>query len=236
MDINEPIAEIARVAMNTEIADRYQLFKNKVENEPEQRHKYPHPSLHFYTSQLHNHRVRTGQKIEIIFTLKPVEERHRWWSSVSCQDLSHMPSSVKCILPSNLDKVGDLGDFGEIDNDDDAYDSSWELIDELISYACNGYEIYSIRFADQVLFKRFRDHGDVIAIFPNLRHSTELLMSYMHIGQHSGCSPELLDGDCDLTELATLDEYTPLLRELSDIGYKLQVLNCEEVHNECPSS
>lgn len=71
-------------------------------------------------------------------------------------------------------------------------------------------------------FRKFPE-GDVIAIwkeesvmFPNYRSWA----SYMHIGQHSECSPELVS---DLVA-ASEQEYLPLKKELEAIGYSVNVL------------
>ena len=71
--------------------------------------------------------------------------------------------------------------------------------------------------ATLVIFRKFVEGGDVIAIFPEIPN--DLMgydrMSYQHIGQHGGC------GDIvDITTLATPEEYAPLLRELGRIGYE----------------
>ena len=73
----------------------------------------------------------------------------------------------------------------------------------------------------KVIFKKFSE-GDIIAIFPEMGKWDYKgnLVSYMHFGQHGGCSPELLN---DL-ETAYFHEYEALYKELIDIiGYKLQV-------------
>ena len=72
---------------------------------------------------------------------------------------------------------------------------------------------------EQVIFKVFQD--EVVAIFPNLKYSnfSNLLTCYAHIGQHSGCSPELLK----CTD-ATFEQYESLLNELNNDHY---IYNCE---------
>jgi hypothetical protein len=72
----------------------------------------------------------------------------------------------------------------------------------------------------KVVFKMLQD--EVIAIFPNNLYNEELygktmVDSYMHIGQHSACSVELLDGLQDASE----EQYKDLKNELQTIGYKL---------------
>ena len=71
--------------------------------------------------------------------------------------------------------------------------------------------------ATLVIFRKFVEGGDVIAIFPEIPN--DLMgyerMSYQHIGQHGGC------GDIvDITTPATPEEYASLLRELGRIGYE----------------
>ena len=69
-----------------------------------------------------------------------------------------------------------------------------------------------------VIFRKFRDDGSVIAIFPSVTWNLDpdVCMSYMHVGQHGSCSVRI----SSRTDLATLAEYDGLLRELYRIGYK----------------
>jgi len=74
----------------------------------------------------------------------------------------------------------------------------------------------------KVVFKMIGD--EVIAIFPNNLYSEVLygntmVDSYMHIGQHSACSVELLDGLQDASE----EQYKDLKIELEEIGYNLDM-------------
>jgi hypothetical protein len=77
--------------------------------------------------------------------------------------------------------------------------------------------------SDLVTFRKFPD-GAVIALFPKLFegqdiHGRPFISSYMHIGQHSGASDDLIS---DLSP-ATVDEYSNLKAELTSIGYDLEV-------------
>lgn len=74
----------------------------------------------------------------------------------------------------------------------------------------------------KVMFKIIDD--EVIAIFPDNIYNKKLygkkmVDSYMHIGQHSGCSVELIDELQD----ASFDQYKNLKNELETIGYKLNL-------------
>ena len=74
----------------------------------------------------------------------------------------------------------------------------------------------------QVIFFKEKD-GEVFAYFPDLTaDSRGNKTSYSHIGQHSVCSKEYLIG----RELATPEEYAPLVRELRGQGYPdLEIVN-----------
>lgn len=68
-----------------------------------------------------------------------------------------------------------------------------------------------------VCFRKF-DNGDIIALFPNEPYDLEgNIMSYMHIGQHSGASPELVDE----LEPTNGTEHYKLWTELLTLGYVL---------------
>ena len=74
----------------------------------------------------------------------------------------------------------------------------------------------------KVVFKKFMD--EVVAIFPNILYSevlygNEMITCYMHIGQHSACSVELLDELEDASE----EQYKDLKIELEEIGYNLEL-------------
>lgn len=78
-----------------------------------------------------------------------------------------------------------------------------------------------IKNDDTVEFKIIE--GEIIAIFPGNIWSMDddgnpQYTSYMHVGQHGGCSPELL------SELptATPEQAEPLRLELVGIGYSIE--------------
>ena len=71
-----------------------------------------------------------------------------------------------------------------------------------------------------VIFKK-REDGQIIALFPD-DDPLDLhgnITSYMHVGQHSGASPDLLFE----LESASPEEYKDLKEELESIGYKLKI-------------
>jgi predicted nuclease of restriction endonuclease-like RecB superfamily len=72
----------------------------------------------------------------------------------------------------------------------------------------------------KVIFKILND--EIIAIFPNELYNKRLygktlVNSYMHIGQHSACSKELINE----LKNATIKQYKELKTELEQIGYNL---------------
>jgi len=77
----------------------------------------------------------------------------------------------------------------------------------------------------KVIFKMLE--GEVIALFPQEVNevNSRWIMSYMHIGQHSDASKDLLQELPD----ATPDQYSDLKKELETLGYQLQILNLQGV-------
>lgn len=73
---------------------------------------------------------------------------------------------------------------------------------------------------DRVIFRKWKDTGEIIAFIPEAPANYGMCLSYMHIGQH---------GEADyyyclsITIPATPDEYKNLLEELQSIGYDLTV-------------
>lgn len=73
----------------------------------------------------------------------------------------------------------------------------------------------------RVVFRIWRDTGEVIAFFPDVPADKKYMMSYMHIGQHGEADYQYLIKE---TSLATPAEYKPLKEELESIGYHLRVV------------
>jgi len=74
-----------------------------------------------------------------------------------------------------------------------------------------------------VIFRKWKSDGSIIAIFPFEAWSGPYdCASYMHVGQHGGCSP-LLPSCTDLTCKPSLLETKPLQRELEGLGYSLNI-------------
>jgi len=70
----------------------------------------------------------------------------------------------------------------------------------------------------KITFVKSPEEGEICAVFVNefWDRSKTKLTSYMHIGQHAGCSPDILKN----WPLATEQEYRSLLEELNTIGYE----------------
>lgn len=78
----------------------------------------------------------------------------------------------------------------------------------------------------RVIFRKFKDDGAVIALFPDLPGDSNpaTCESYMHVGQHGAA--ELLGVIYELTFPAGPEQYAALKRELEapPYGYRLQVI------------
>lgn len=73
----------------------------------------------------------------------------------------------------------------------------------------------------EVIFRKFKD-GDIIALFPyDIQSRDGLIGSYMHVGQHSAATLNLIRE----TKLATAQEYNALKHELMSLGYKVKVIS-----------
>lgn len=75
---------------------------------------------------------------------------------------------------------------------------------------------------EPVIFRRFNQGGEVIALFPALPGTNDprTCLSYMHVGQHGACAVSL----ASVARLATETEAAPLKRELESLGYRLRPL------------
>tara|TARA_R110000824_G_scaffold392801_1_gene591449 strand:- start:1435 stop:1686 length:252 start_codon:yes stop_codon:yes gene_type:complete len=72
---------------------------------------------------------------------------------------------------------------------------------------------------DRVVFRKF-NNGQVIALLQDNLANFGMIDSYMHIGQHSEASINIIND----TKLANKSEYKTLLSELEMIGYNLRVM------------
>ncbi len=79
----------------------------------------------------------------------------------------------------------------------------------------------------KVIFRKIDD--EVIAIFPEIKNTYNTLLSYMHIGQHSGCSLFYTD----ISEPCPQEEYLSLFEELKGIYHdcKLVVRQKQRIRN-----
>jgi hypothetical protein len=76
----------------------------------------------------------------------------------------------------------------------------------------------------KVIFRKFKD-GEIVALFPEIftdtdEHNTNLIASYLQVGQHGDAEYNHVLG---FTKLATPAEYQDLARELESIGYNLDI-------------
>ena len=72
-----------------------------------------------------------------------------------------------------------------------------------------------------VVFRCWRDTGDIIALFPELAadYQGRFCDSFEHLGQHSRAD---YCGVIRATKPVSLEEATDLIRELERIGYRLK--------------
>jgi hypothetical protein len=87
---------------------------------------------------------------------------------------------------------------------------------------------------DKVIFRKWKDTGDVIALFPEQPADCagRFCNSYEHVGQHGGAD---YYGVIQQTRPASKKESAPLARELRRIGYKLQPMKraSRKMHDAC---
>jgi hypothetical protein len=84
-------------------------------------------------------------------------------------------------------------------------------------------EVYMIKDKVEtlVVFRVFKDHGDVVALFPELVLYTDgSCESYQHIGQHGAAD---YTHCIRISRAAPPKEYAALQAELNNIGYNLKI-------------
>jgi hypothetical protein len=86
--------------------------------------------------------------------------------------------------------------------------------------------------ADVVVFRKWKDNGDVIALFPDLPSdlSGKCCSSYEHIGQHSGADFHAVIRQ---TRPCPVEDSADLVTELERIGYRLRpIKRASRVHHD----
>lgn len=72
-----------------------------------------------------------------------------------------------------------------------------------------------------VVFRRWRDNGDIIALFPELPADCQgyFCDAYEHVGQHGGAG---FHGVVQATKPVSVEDAADLIQELERIGYVLR--------------
>lgn len=78
-----------------------------------------------------------------------------------------------------------------------------------------------------VVFRTWKDTGDVIALFPGLQEPGHTVSSYMHVGQHGSADYEHVIA---ASRPATEQEYEDLAAELEDLGYRLKIVRKKPIN------
>lgn len=76
-----------------------------------------------------------------------------------------------------------------------------------------------------VVFRKFPD-GEIVAIFPYVIDAPHRVMTYMHVGQRSNMDYHRVVSD---TRPAKAREYASLLKELTQIGYDLDIQTRQQI-------
>ena len=77
---------------------------------------------------------------------------------------------------------------------------------------------------EPVIFRKFNDDGEIIALFPGLlvkEPRGEFMTDYLHLGQHGTADYDYVISQ---TKPAKPAEYNELKEELEEIGYDLRVM------------
>ena len=75
-------------------------------------------------------------------------------------------------------------------------------------------------FVTDVIFRKFKD-GEILALFPYEIETGTFVLSYQHIGQHSGADYQFMING---TKPAKPEEFTDLKKEIENFGYNLRVI------------
>lgn len=75
----------------------------------------------------------------------------------------------------------------------------------------------------RVVYRRWRDTGSIIALFPELPadYQGQFCDAHEHVGQHGGAD---YHGVVQATKPVTVEEAAALAEELARIGYKLKTI------------
>jgi len=73
----------------------------------------------------------------------------------------------------------------------------------------------------KVIFRKFKDGGDIVACFPDMLERNYKISAYQHQGQHCNVDYQEI---IQTTKLAKEKEYINLKKELENLGYSLKVM------------
>ena len=95
--------------------------------------------------------------------------------------------------------------------------------------ACGGKGRRAVDPVTPVIFRRYRDDNEIVAVFPTIDGGGGRIMSYVHMGQHGAGRYSAI---IDQTRPAKPAEYASLLKELKQIGYdNLKVMQRKPAHS-----
>lgn len=75
-------------------------------------------------------------------------------------------------------------------------------------------------FKTKVVFRKYKDNGDILALFPEIDEGNYRISCYERIGQHGVAD---YSHCIKITNPAKSEEYQSLKRELESLGYNLDV-------------
>lgn len=75
-------------------------------------------------------------------------------------------------------------------------------------------------FKTKVVFRKYKDNGDILALFPEIDEGNYACSCYESVGQHGSAD---YNHCISITKPAKPEEYVSLQKELESIGYNLDI-------------
>lgn len=165
--------------------------------------------------------IKNASKISAAMTFEGLLNRLN-----SLKELTNIPDDKIDEAIKVTQEVADSVDYEDSFDEDERYDEVLPQIEDILSNMDGLFESKKVtetidEDTTKVIFRKDKEDGDVIAVFPEDRQNDNMIGCYAHIGQHSTMSLDYYKE----TVPATPEEYKDLKAELENIvGYNLEVV------------
>lgn len=165
--------------------------------------------------------IKNASKISAAMTFEGLLNRLN-----SLKELTNIPEDKIDEAIKVTQEVADSVDYEDSFDEDERYNEVLPQIEDILSNMDGLFESKKVietidEDTTKVIFRKDKEDGDIIAVFPEDKQGNNMIGCYAHMGQHSTMSLDYYKE----TVPATPEEYKDLKAELENIvGYNLEVV------------